>query len=97
MRRSVSWAASGRCAEISKLGGKWSLYLKRLDTGRVIGIGADKKMVAASLIKLFVAGEFYTQVKDGKLKEDSYGNKPDIMINISDNDACNTLINAVGV
>lgn len=84
-------------AEISKLGGKWSLYLKRLDTGRVIGIGADKKMVAASLIKLFVAGEFYTQVKDGKLKEDSYGNKPDIMINISDNDACNTLINAVGM
>ena len=54
-------------------------------------------MVAASLIKLFVAGEFYTQVKDGKLKEDSYGNKPDIMINISDNDACNTLINAVGM
>ena len=84
-------------AEISKLGGKWSLYLKRLDTGRVIGIGADKKMVAASLIKLFVAGEFYTQAKDGKLKEDSYGNKPDIMINISDNDACNTLINAVGM
>ena len=83
--------------EIDKLGGKWSLYLKRLDTGRVIGINAEEKMVAASLIKLFVAGEFYTQVKDGKLDEDSYGNKPDIMISISDNAACNTLISAVGM
>ena len=83
--------------EIDRLSGNWSLYLKRLDTGRVIGINADKKMVAASLIKLFVAGEFYSQAKDGKLKEDSYGNKPDTMINVSDNDACNTLIGAVGM
>ena len=83
--------------EIGKLGGSWSLYLKRLDTGRVIGINADRKMVAASLIKLFVAGEFYRQTGNGTLKEESFGNKPDSMINISDNDACNTLIGAVGM
>ena len=83
--------------ESGKLGGSWSLYLKRLDTGRVIGINADRKMVAASLIKLFVAGEFYRQTGNGTLKEESFGNKPDSMINISDNDACNTLIGAVGM
>ncbi len=83
--------------EIAKLGGKWSLYFKRLDTGRVIGINAGEKMIAASLIKLFVAGEFYTQTKNGKLSEENYGSKPDIMINVSDNGACNTLINAVGM
>ena len=44
--------------EIGKLGGKWSLYLKRLDTDQVIGINDDEKMIAASLIKLFIAGEF---------------------------------------
>mgnify|MGYP002514436357 CR=1 FL=1 len=36
-------------AEIGRLGGKWSLYLKRLDTDQVIGINEDEKMVAASL------------------------------------------------
>ena len=83
--------------EIGKLGGKWSLYLKRLDTGRVIGINADKKMVAASLIKLFVAGEFYTQTGSGKLNEEKFGSQPDSMINVSDNTACNNLISAVGM
>ena len=83
--------------EIGKLGGKWSLYLKRLDTGRVIGINADKKMIAASLIKLFVAGEFYTQTGSGKLNEEKFGSQPDSMINVSDNTACNNLISAVGM
>ena len=83
--------------EIGKLGGKWSLYLKRLDTGRVIGINADKKMIAASLIKLFVAGEFYTQTGSGKLSEEKFGSQPDSMINVSDNTACNNLISAVGM
>ena len=83
--------------EIGKLGGKWSLYLKRLDTGRVIGINADKKMVAASLIKFFVAGEFYTQTGSGKLNEEKFGSQPDSMINVSDNTACNNLISAVGM
>lgn len=83
--------------EIGKLGGKWSLYLKRLDTGRVIKINAGKKMVAASLIKLFVAGEFYRQTGSGKLSEDKFGSQPDSMINVSDNSACNNLISAVGM
>lgn len=81
-------------AEIGKLGGKWSLYYKRLDTDQSIGISDDEKMVAASLIKLFVAGEFYTLAEQGELDIEKYHNAPDLMISISDNGAANSLINA---
>ena len=81
-------------AEMEKLGGKGSLYLKRLDTGYTIGIHEDEKMIAASLIKLFIAGEFYTLGEQGELDIDSYSNRPDLMISISDNGAANTLIGA---
>ena len=80
--------------EIGKLGGKWSLYLKRLDTDQVIGIGDDEKMIAASLIKLFIAGEFYTLAEEGELDADNFHNMPDLMISISDNGAANSLIRA---
>ena len=81
-------------AEIGRLGGKWSLYLKRLDTNQVIGINDDEKMVAASLIKLFIAGEFFALGEEGELDIDDYYNMPDVMITISDNYAANSLINA---
>lgn len=84
-------------AEIGRLGGKWSLYLKRLDTDQVIGINEDEKMVAASLIKLFVAGEFYRQTNENMLDIEKYGRLPDSMISVSDNGAANTLIGAVGM
>ena len=80
--------------EIGRLGGKWSLYMKRLDTNETIGIHDDEKMIAASLIKLFVAGEFYKLCEAGELNVDNYSNQPDLMISISDNGAANTLINA---
>ena len=80
--------------EIDRLGGKWSLYMKRLDTNETIGIHDDEKMIAASLIKLFVAGEFFTLCEEGELNVDNYSNQPDLMISISDNGAANTLINA---
>lgn len=80
--------------EIDRLGGKWSLYMKRLDTNETIGIHDDEKMIAASLIKLFVAGEFYTLCEAGELNVDNYSNQPDLMISISDNGAANMLINA---
>ncbi len=84
-------------AEIGRLGGKWSLYLKRLDTDQVIGINEDEKMVAASLIKLFIAGEFYRQTNENMLDIEMYGRLPDSMISVSDNGAANTLIGAVGM
>lgn len=83
--------------ELGRLSGSWSLYLKHLDSGRVIGIREDEQMIAASLIKLFIAGEFYTKTEAGALDVEKYGNLPDIMITVSDNGAANTLINAVGM
>lgn len=80
--------------EISKLGGKWSLYLKRMDTNQTIGINEDEKMVAASLIKLFIAGEFYTLAEEGELDADNFRSSPDLMISVSDNGAANSLISA---
>ena len=80
--------------EIGKLEGKWSLYMKRLDTNETIGINEDEKMVAASLIKLFVAGEFYTLCEKGELNVEDYSTQPDLMISVSDNGAANTLIDA---
>lgn len=80
--------------EIGKLGGNWSLYLKRMDTNQTIGINDDKKMVAASLIKLFIAGEFYTLVEEGELDADNFRSSPDLMISVSDNGAANSLISA---
>lgn len=80
--------------EIGRLGGKWSLYLKRMDTGQTIRINDDEKMIAASLIKLFIAGEFFTLGEQGELNVDDYYNKPDLMISISDNGAANALISA---
>ncbi len=84
-------------AEMGSLGGSWSLYFKHLDSGRTIGIRDREQMVAASLIKLFVAGEFFTETEEGILSEESYGSLPDSMINVSDNGAANSLINAVGM
>lgn len=80
--------------EIGRLGGRWSLYLRRMDTGQTIRINDDEKMIAASLIKLFIAGEFFTLGEQGELNVDDYYNKPDLMISISDNGAANSLISA---
>ena len=78
--------------EIDSLGGKWSLYFKDLRTGEVIGINDEEPMVAASLIKLFVAGEILSMAEEGDLDLDQYTRDLDYMIKISDNGAANKLI-----
>jgi beta-lactamase class A len=62
--------------------------------GHVRRFNDDEKMIAASLIKLFIAGEFYTLAEEGELDADNFHNMPDLMISISDNGAANSLINA---
>ena len=78
--------------EIDSLGGKWSLYFKDLKTGEVIGINDEEPMVAASLIKLFVAGEILTEAEEGDLDLDQHIRDLDYMIKVSDNGAANRLI-----
>lgn len=81
--------------EISTCSGTWSLYFKRLDTGESISIN-DQSMVAASLIKLYVAGAYFEAVEEGRIS-DSYQNDVSNMITVSSNDACNRLIDLVGM
>ena len=81
--------------QLASLPGVWSLYLKDLSTGEVISVN-NEKMIAASLIKLYVAGAYMEQVEAGTVSAD-YEGQMDIMINQSDNNACNTLIDLVGM
>ena len=83
--------------ELEKQGGSWSLYLKKVDDGQEIGIHETDRMVAASLIKLYIAGAFYTECERGRMNADSYGDIPDIMLSRSDNDAANRLITDLGM
>ena len=80
--------------ELASYSGQWSLYLRNVDTGEEIRIN-DQPMVAASLIKLYVAGAYMEKVESGDLSSDNEP-KMDIMLDRSDNDAANTLIDLVG-
>lgn len=84
---------SALAEELSTCTGNWSLYWKCVETGETVSIGTEK-MVAASLIKLFVAGAYYKAVEDGRLVEAPELAGP--MIYESSNDACNRLIDLLG-
>ena len=74
-------------AEIGRLGGKWSLYLKRLDTDQVIGVHADEKMVAA-IQKMAQEDPTWILEQSKELRQ---------TLVKGHNGAANTLINAVGM
>lgn len=80
--------------ELSGLSGTWAVYVKDTDTGKTVSIG-NHSMVSASLIKLYIAGAYYDAVQSGTI-EDTYGSTIDIMLDRSDNDAANTLIDLLG-
>ena len=85
----------GELAEaIEKLDGSWSVYAKNLDTGETALVN-DRPMVAASLIKLFVAGAYYET--DPQAADAAWCSRTDLMISVSSNDACNALIDRLGM
>ncbi len=80
--------------ELATCTGQWALYWKCLDTGDEIVLDGGEPMVAASLIKLFVAGAYFEAVEQGRLEA-----APELlgpMIRESDNGACNQLIDRLG-
>lgn len=79
---------------LSGLDGTWSVYAKNLDTGETVCI-RDEPMVAASLIKLYVAGAYYET--DPTAENSTWCAKADAMISVSSNDACNALIGRLGI
>ena len=82
-------------AQLSGFSGQWSVYVKRLDTGQSLCL-SDSPMVAASLIKLFVAGAAFQAIADGTLPAGVYDAPIRAMISASDNASCNALIDALG-
>ena len=80
--------------ELENLDGVWSVYARNLKTGETVCIH-DEPMVAASLIKLYVAGAYYET--DPKAEDRSWCARADVMISASSNDACNALIDRLGM
>lgn len=80
--------------ELENLDGTWSVYARNLKTGETVCI-RDEPMVAASLIKLYVAGAYYET--DPKAEDRSWCARADVMISASSNDACNALIDRLGM
>lgn len=75
--------------------GTWSIYVKNLDTNETICIN-NKKIYAASLIKLYAMGAAYDRIKQGRLKESSVSGTINSMITVSSNDAFNSIVRSVG-
>lgn len=75
--------------------GTWSIYVKNLNTGESITIN-NKKMYAASLIKLYAMGAAYQKIKNGSVKESRVSGTISNMITVSSNDAFNSIISTVG-
>ncbi len=81
--------------QIKGYSGTWSVYVKNLDTGASLIIN-NKKMYAASLIKLYALGTAYDKIEKGKLKESSVSGTLRSMITVSDNDSFNLIVKRLG-
>lgn len=87
--------AEAVAAELDGADGEWSAYVFHRDSG-VCAAWQNKPMVAASLIKLYVAGAYYDAVLAGTAADNSR-ELVRIMLGRSDNDACNRLIDLLGM
>lgn len=56
--------------KLSKVDGKVGFYFKNLITKEEISYNENKKMLAASLIKLTVLGEVFNQIENSSIKKD---------------------------
>lgn len=81
--------------EIKNYRGKWSIYVKNLNTNQSFTIN-NRKVYAASLIKLFAMSTAYDRIKADQLKESSVSNLLNSMITVSSNDAFNNIVRKIG-
>ena len=76
--------------------GVWSVYAKNLDSNSIkININ-NKQMQSASLIKLFIMATAYEEIEKENLNKSEVIDDIKIMINRSDNDAANRMIDRLG-
>lgn len=76
--------------------GTYSIYVKRVDSAEVADVNASGQLPAASLIKLFIAGCYLDKTENGAIA-DVYRESLDAMLEQSDNDAANRLIDLLGM
>lgn len=76
--------------------GKWGVYAKNLASNKVVVDINNKKMESASLIKLFIMATTFDEIQKGNMTLDSVESDLRVMINASDNDATNRLIDKLG-
>ena len=76
--------------------GEWSVYVKNLRTGRSTSVN-NKMVYAASLIKLFAMGAAYSKVQSGEIKEEDIIDNLEKMIEVSSNEAFNSIVRLIGL
>jgi beta-lactamase class A len=82
--------------DMCKNKGEWSIYIKNLKSGDTLTIN-NKKMLSASVIKLFIMSKVYQAVKDEEIKKDkTIDDLLKNMITISDNNSANKLVEILG-
>jgi N-acetylmuramoyl-L-alanine amidase len=96
--RKIKYEASALLEDLRENGMLCSAYMKNQKTGETINLSSGKQK-AASIIKLFVAGAIY-QNMDELIEQGNSENEIEelvkLMITVSDNDACNTLVRMLG-
>ena len=81
--------------EISGYNGEWAVYVEDLSSGDFFEIN-NKKMVSASLIKLFIMGKTYEEIVNGTIQKENVESSLKSMITVSDNEASNILVATLG-
>ena len=81
--------------KFSGYSGKWSAYIKNLNTGEHFTVN-NSIVYPASMIKLFAMGACYQQIEEGKINEDYYYTYIYSMVVMSNNTAFNQMIWAIG-
>lgn len=76
--------------------GIWSVYVKNLSTQEAM-LYNDQELKGASLLKLYIMGAVYDQIKKGNLeKDENIALLLNDMITVSDNSAANQLVQILG-
>lgn len=76
--------------------GTWSVYAKNLTSNSIKVNVNNQKLESASLIKLFIMATAFEEIEKGTLNKSDVINDIEIMINQSDNDAANRMIDTLG-
>lgn len=76
--------------------GTWSVYAKNLTSNSIKASVNNQKLKSASLIKLFIMATAFEEIEQGRINKSDVIDDIKIMINKSDNEAANRLIDKLG-